>query len=112
MGMKLNEYQARAYGTSLDTQIAGSGLLYPVLGLVGEAGELANKVKKIYRDKGGVLTETDKVTLADEAGDCMWYVAEIITQLGYALDDVCYTNLGKLASRANRGVISGSGDER
>jgi NTP pyrophosphatase (non-canonical NTP hydrolase) len=110
--LTLNAYQERANTTSRNTQIADDGLLYPVLGLVSEAGELAGKVKKIYRDKDGHMSMSDMDALIDEAADCLWYIAEIATQLGYELGGVARMNLEKLASRADRGVIGGSGDER
>lgn len=110
--MTLNEYQEAAHATSHNTQIGGETLLYPVLGLAGEAGELANKVKKIYRDNAGVLSNNRRVEIADELSDFLWYVAELATQLNFDLDDIAAGNLKKLADRANRGVIGGSGDER
>jgi len=110
--LTLSTYQEQAHVTSKNTQIADDGLLYPVLGLVSEAGELAGKVKKIYRDKDGHMSRNDRDALIDEAADVLWYVAEVATQLGYDLADVASLNLRKLASRAERGVIGGNGDER
>lgn len=110
--MELNEYQRLAHKTSHNTTVGGDALVYPVLGLVGEAGELANKVKKLHRDKGGVLDDSDNVALCGEMGDCIWYIAEICTQLGYDLDLVCRANIDKLRSRQQRGVIGGNGDNR
>lgn len=108
--LTLNAYQEQAHATSLNTQIHDDGLLYPVLGLVSEAGELAGKVKKIYRDDGGIFHSTS--ALADELADALWYVAETATQLNVDLADLAALNLRKLADRAKRGVIGGSGDER
>lgn len=110
--MTFDEYQERAHQTSFDTEIGGSTLLYPVLGLLGEAGEIANKVKKIFRDNGGELSDIDRAFLLKEAQDCQWYIAEICTQLGVSLDAMAVANLEKLADRAERGVISGNGDNR
>jgi NTP pyrophosphatase (non-canonical NTP hydrolase) len=107
-----NEYQEAAHRTSFNTEIGGDTLLYPVLGLLGEAGEIANKVKKIYRDKGGKFSEDDKAMLLDESSDLAWYLAEICTQLGVSLEDVAKHNIAKLADRAERGVIGGNGDNR
>lgn len=110
--MTFNEYQEKAHRTSFDTEIGGDTLLYPVLGLIGEAGELANKIKKIYRDKNGVLNESDRSDILKETQDCTWYLAEIFTQLGVKFDDMVQANIAKLADRAERGVIGGSGDNR
>lgn len=110
--MTLNDYQEAAHGTSRNIRIGNDTLLYPVLGLAGEVGELVNKVKKIYRDNAGVLSNTRRVEIADELSDCLWYVAELATQLNFGLDEIAAANLHKLADRANRGVISGGGDNR
>lgn len=110
--MTLNEYQEAAHVTSESTQIAGNGWLYPAIGLANEAGEFLGKVKKIYRDNGGVLGNTRRTEMAAELGDFLWYVAELATQLNFDLADIAAGNLKKLADRANRGVIGGSGDER
>lgn len=110
--MTFNEYQEAAHRTSFNTEIGGDTLLYPVLGLLGEAGEIANKVKKIYRDKGGNFDENDRIMLLDESSDLTWYLAEICTQLGVSLEDVAKHNITKLADRAARGVIGGNGDNR
>lgn len=106
------EYQRRAHETSHNTEIGGNALLYPVLGLVGESGELANKIKKIYRDNDGQMGGVHHDRLVEETGDILWYVSEICTQLGVALEYVAAVNLRKLADRAERGVIGGSGDNR
>lgn len=88
------------------------GLSYVVLGLVGEAGELANKTKKILRDDNGLIGDTARAKLADELSDVFWYASQLATQLGVRLEDVARQNLAKLADRAHRGVLQGSGDSR
>jgi len=110
--MTFEEYQEEAHQTSFNTAIGDDTLLYPVLGLLGEAGEIANKVKKVYRDKGGQFSDGDLSMLFDEISDVMWYVAEICTQCRVSMTDVAKDNLRKLADRAERGVIGGSGDNR
>lgn len=110
--MNLNTYQRLAHNTSQNTTVGGDALVYPILGLLGEAGELANKVKKVHRDNSGILGDDARVVIAEELADCLWYAAEICTQLGYDLDDICVMNLEKLASRKQRGVIGGNGDNR
>jgi len=87
-------------------------IVYPTLGLANEAGEVAGKVKKIFRDRGGVITDADREALALELGDVLWYVSELCTRLGIPLGEVAAMNIAKLADRAARGVISGDGDHR
>ncbi|AFI24945.1 hypothetical protein [Mycobacterium phage SWU1] len=88
------------------------GLSYVTMGLVGEAGEIANKVKKILRDQDGVITQENRDDLQAELGDVMWYVAQLANQLDVWLSIVTHRNLNKLQSRKDRGVITGSGDNR
>lgn len=86
---------------------------YVALGLVGEAGEIANKVKKIYRDFDGSLVRSGyKGALMDEIGDVLWYVSVLCDEIGVEFKDVAARNLAKLADRTARGVLRGSGDNR
>ncbi|MCB1714261.1 MAG: nucleoside triphosphate pyrophosphohydrolase family protein [Candidatus Competibacteraceae bacterium] len=110
--MTFDEYQEQAHATSFNTEIGDDTLLYPVLGLLGEAGEIANKAKKIYRDNSGYWNNQDIDKILDEVADCCWYIAEICTQVGVSFDDIMKANLRKLADRAERGVIGGNGDNR
>jgi NTP pyrophosphatase (non-canonical NTP hydrolase) len=87
-------------------------IVYPTLGLANEAGEVAGKIKKIFRDRNGVITDADRVALTAELGDVLWYMAQICTELDITLADVASANLAKLADRAARGVIRGEGDAR
>lgn len=87
-------------------------LSYVTLGLTGEAGEIANKVKKILRDKGGNVTDEDRTELSKELGDVLWYLARLADEIGYPLEDIAQKNVDKLRSRQERGVISGNGDNR
>lgn len=87
-------------------------LVYPTLGIVNEAGELAGKIKKIYRDKKGKISEEDKIAIKGELGDILWYFTQICTELGFTLEEVAEENLNKLFSRLKRGKISGEGDNR
>jgi NTP pyrophosphatase (non-canonical NTP hydrolase) len=87
-------------------------IVYPTLGLVNEAGELAGKVKKIFRDKGGVISDADRDALKGELGDVLWYLAQICTELNLGLDEVAGSNIEKLFSRLERGAIQGEGDNR
>lgn len=108
--MTLEEYQAKAKATALYPK--EHRLLYPLLGLLGEAGEAANKFKKVLRDEGGVLGEATREALILELGDILWYLAQVATDLGVSLEEVAQKNLAKLASRKARGVLGGSGDNR
>lgn len=87
------------------------GLEYTVLGLVGEAGELANKVKKIIRGDVGNVAGV-RMELSSELGDVLWYLSAIATELNVPLDDIARENLRKLFDRKERGVLKGSGDTR
>ena len=110
--MTFDEYQLKALTTILSTNDELKDTLHWVLGINGEAGEVAEKVKKIIRDQDGNFTDADKKELAKEIGDVLWYLAVFAHQLGYSLDDVAKTNLDKLSSRKERGVLGGSGDNR
>ena len=109
--MRLSEYQALSRATAVYPD-AGDNLLYPTLGLCGEAGEVAEKVKKMIRDDGGVLSAERRAALAKELGDVLWYVAQLATEAGLELDVVAEDNLHKLLSRRRRNVLQGSGDDR
>lgn len=87
-------------------------VIYPVLGLTSEVGEVAGKIKKIFRDRGGVVTDDDLEALKLELGDVLWYLAEICTQLGIRLDEVAAINIDKLQGRVARGTMAGDGDTR
>ena len=109
--MDFNYYQNRARETAIYPNM-GSEFTYPALGLVGEAGEIANKLKKVIRDKSGVLSDGVRESVSDELGDVLWYVAQLATEMGTDLDTIAQRNIDKLASRKERGVIAGSGDNR
>jgi NTP pyrophosphatase (non-canonical NTP hydrolase) len=87
-------------------------IVYPTLGLVNEAGEVAGKIKKIFRDKGGEIGEEEREALKHELGDVLWYLTQICTELGLSLEEVAEANLEKLFSRLERGQIRGDGDQR
>ncbi len=87
-------------------------IVYPTLGLTNEAGEVAGKVKKIFRDRGGRVTDEDRAALTLELGDVLWYLAELCTQLGIELEDVAAANIDKLEGRTARGTLAGDGDHR
>lgn len=109
--MDLSTYQSRARETARYPGV-GSNPIYPTLGLCGEAGEVADKVKKVIRDRGGAFSPEVIDALQLELGDVLWYVAQLASELGLDLEAVAQANLDKLASRAARNVIAGSGDHR
>jgi NTP pyrophosphatase (non-canonical NTP hydrolase) len=110
--MTFEEYQEQALHTRLSTGDDFKDLLHWVLGINGEAGEVAEKVKKIIRDKDGQISNEDKQELAKELGDVLWYLAVLAQHLGVSLDVIAEQNLEKLLSRKKRGVLGGSGDNR
>ncbi len=106
--MEFSEYQEGAKKTAQYPDSMNGRFFYPALGLAGEVGELLNKIKKISRDK----VVPDKEDLKGELGDVLWYLSQLSTELGIDLSEVAEHNLAKLSSRKERGVISGSGDNR
>lgn len=108
--MTLNEYQQHALETAIYPE--ESRIVYPTLGLTGEAGEVADKVKKVIRDGHREFTPEKKAEIMKEIGDVLWYCATLSHDLGYDLDEVAQTNVDKLRSRMERNRISGSGDNR
>jgi NTP pyrophosphatase (non-canonical NTP hydrolase) len=110
--MTLEEYQKQALTTVIQTDNEFRDLLHWVLGINGEAGEIAEKMKKIIRDKNGELSAEDKQELAKEVGDVLWYLAVFAHNLGVPLEEIAQANLDKLQSRKARGVLQGSGDNR
>ena len=110
--MDFSYYEKESSETDLGTAVKENDYLYYVLGLVGESGEVAEKFKKIVRDKGGVIGEKEREAIKKELGDVLWYVAAICRKLGIPLEEVAAHNLEKLLDRKRRGKIRGSGDER
>jgi NTP pyrophosphatase (non-canonical NTP hydrolase) len=112
--MELNLYQERAG----DSDNCGHlGFTYYGLGLVGEAGEVAEKLKKHFRDDAYSLDDKDltaerRAAIKKELGDTLWYVARLAAHCGFTLDEVAQDNIDKLADRMARGVLGGSGDNR
>ena len=110
--MNFDEYQKRALTTASTTGDEFKDIMHWALGVSGESGEIAEKLKKIIRDKKGVISEEDKAELGKEIGDVLWYLATLADHLGLSFEDIAEANLNKLQSRKKRGVISGSGDNR
>jgi len=109
--MNFNDYQDKTRETALYPNV-GNNFIYPTLGLVGEAGEIAEKVKKIIRDSDGVVTDETKELLKKELGDVLWYLSQLSSEFGFTLEVVAEENIQKLTSRKDRGVLQGSGDTR
>jgi len=108
--MDFNTYQETAVETAIypDTH----RILYPALGMAGEAGEVANKVKKIIRDGTENLPEDWKDQLASEIGDVLWYCAALSNDIGIPLALIAAQNRDKLLARKQKGTLQGSGDTR
>jgi len=109
--MTLNDYQSAAKTTAVYTS-PEQQLVCTVLGLNGEAGEVAEKIKKVIRDKNSIVTDADRVEIQKELGDVLWYLAVLSDTLGLDLESVAALNLEKLKSRFARGAIHGQGDNR
>jgi NTP pyrophosphatase (non-canonical NTP hydrolase) len=109
--MNFTEYQTKSRKTAKYPAI-GHPVIYPTLGLTNEAGEVAGKIKKIFRDKEGVIGSTEREALKGELGDVLWYLAQVCTELDLSLDEVAGFNIEKLYSRLERGKIGGDGDNR
>lgn len=114
--MRFDEYQKKAITTDLSAgkghEVLSIAFMDKILGLVGESGEIADKFKKILRDKDGKLDESDRQEMVKELGDVLWYIALVAQYLNVSLDNIATKNIEKLASRHKRGALSGSGDNR
>lgn len=106
----LNEYQVEALKTAIYPE--NYSIIYPTLGLAGEAGEVADKVKKVIRDNKGKFTDSIRKDIALELGDVLWYVAVLSDRLGFKLSEIGEMNNEKLRNRVKNGTINGSGDNR
>ena len=106
--MTLDEYQEKA----LETAIYPLPIIYPALGMCGEAGEVADKVKKVIRDDNQNFSTARKIEIAAEIGDVLWYCATLANDLGFKLEAIAQMNYAKLHSRQLRGKLGGSGDNR
>lgn len=110
--LNFDEYQKKALTTASTTGDEFKDIMHWALGVNGEAGEIAEKLKKIIRDKKGNISEDDKAELSKEIGDVLWYLAVLAEHLGMSFEEIAEANLAKLQSRKKRGVIGGSGDNR
>ncbi len=110
--MQLNEYQDKALVTAAFPPVGDCQFFYPVLGLAGETGEVAEKFKKIIRDKGGIVGPQDVLDIGKELGDVLWYLSVLAKYIGLTLEEVAQMNIDKLNSRRERNMIHGNGDNR
>jgi NTP pyrophosphatase (non-canonical NTP hydrolase) len=109
--MNFDEYQREARTTAQYPDM-GKNVYYPTLGLAGEAGEVAEKIKKLMRDDHGLLTPDRRAALKKELGDVLWYVAALCAELDLSMNEVAELNIAKLRDRKDRGAIQGDGDNR
>jgi len=113
--MEFNEYQKECRKTDVGTSAQdclNPGWLYYVLGINGEAGELTEKIKKLFRDKNGIVDKDFLEDIKKEMGDVLWYMARLADQFDVEFNDVAKTNIEKLASRKERDKLHGDGDDR
>lgn len=108
--MDFTEYQEKAISTAVYNK--KYAIVYPALGIAGEAGEVAEKVKKLLRDRDGVVGAEFLSLVTKEMGDVLWYLANLANDLGISLDMIAVQNIEKLQDRKERGTIHGSGDSR
>jgi len=109
--MDFKTYQKKSRKTAIYSNL-GNNFIYPTLGLCGEAGEIAEKIKKVLRDDNGKISKEKKELIAKELGDVLWYISQIATELKIDLDSIAEVNIEKLYSRMKRDKLSGSGDNR
>lgn len=109
--MDFAQYQKESRKTAEYPEI-GRNFVYPTLGLAGETGEVVEKIKKVFRDQGGNVSEETKEAIKKELGDVLWYLAQIATELELDFSDVAESNIRKLFSRLERSRIHGDGDNR
>ena len=109
--MNFTDYQTKSRGTA-KYPVIGHGVIYPALGLVNEAGEVAGKIKKVFRDKDGEISAETREALKAELGDVLWYISQVATELDLSLDEIAEANIAKLLDRLERGKIKGDGDNR
>ena len=109
--MDFETYQTKSRKTASYPAI-GHPVIYPTLGLANEAGEVAGKIKKVFRDKDGEISAETRQALKAELGDVLWYLAQVATELELSLDEIAEHNIAKLYDRLERGKIRGDGDDR
>lgn len=109
--MTFDEYQEISKQTAV-FKPGELGLYYLGLGVAGEAGEVAEKIKKVLRNHNGQVTDEMREELKKEIGDVIWYLSQLSGELGYTFAEVAQANIDKLQDRKARGVLKGAGDNR
>jgi len=109
--MTFEEYQKISRETAIYPK-KDDDYIYPTLGLLGETGEVANKIQKVLRDKNGIIDEETRKAISEELGDVLWYFAQLVTELKLQMDEIALSNIEKLQSRKDRDTLSGTGDNR
>lgn len=109
--MDFKEYQEKSKKTAIYPKI-GENYVYPALGLGDEAGEVLGKIKKVFRDKNGILDNETRLEIKKELGDVLWYLSQLSTELELSLNEIAEDNIKKLYSRMERGKLKGDGDNR
>lgn len=109
--MTFHEFQRQAMNSAIYPNL-GNNITYPALGLCGEAGEVAEKIKKLIRDKNNIQDIVFQQAVSKELGDVLWYIAALCLECSLDMENVALGNLEKLNSRKDRGVLQGSGDNR
>ncbi|MDD4902700.1 MAG: nucleoside triphosphate pyrophosphohydrolase family protein [Patescibacteria group bacterium] len=109
--MTFQEYQEKSRQTAIYPNL-GNNYIYPVLGLCGESGEVAEIFKKIVRDKSSLISPQDKTAIAIELGDTLWYLSQITAELGMSLEEIAQNNIAKIRDRKTRNVLHGEGGNR
>ena len=111
--MEFNEYQEKASVTATFTgKQEEHQLMYLALGVCGEAGEIAEKVKKIIRNDEGVVSDEKRESIRSEIGDVLWYLSQLSRVLGIPFEDAAQDNIRKIMDRKARGVVRSTGDTR
>lgn len=108
--MDFNEYQKKARSTAIYPE--RHKIIYPSLGLCGESGEVAEKIKKVLRDNYGRFDDNKKKEIAIELGDTLWYMSNLASDLGYTMEEIAEMNINKLQLRMKNGKLKGNGDNR
>lgn len=109
--MTFDEYQKQSRKTAKYPNI-GNNFIYPTLGLAGESGEVAEKIKKVWRDNNCQINEVEKREVTKELGDVMWYLSQLATELNLSLENIALFNLQKINLRKQNNKIKGTGDNR
>lgn len=109
--MTFREYQLKMKETAVYPE-KGSNFIYPALGMMGEAGEVAEKIKKIWRDNDKKISPEAKEEIKKEIGDVLWYLSQLSEELGLDFEEVAEANVAKIYSRLDRNCLGGSGDNR